>query len=75
MPANFEALTLGGIVGRAIAYVGLGCVSLGVLGIIASLATASAVLSSFGSVLLGLGLLTVFIGVGVHLLNRIGGSD
>ena len=51
--------------GRAIAYAGLG-----VLGIVASLVTASAVLASFGSVLLGLGLLTFFIGVGIHLLNR-----
>ena len=55
--------------GRAIAYAGLTVVGLGVLGIIAGLVTAGVVLSSFGSVLLGLGLLTFFTGVGVHLLN------
>ena len=56
--------------GRAIAYAGLVVVGLGVLGMVVSLAVASSVLTSLGSVLMGLGLLAFIIGVGVHLLNR-----
>ena len=56
--------------GRAIAYAGLVVVGLGVLGMVVSLAVASSVLTSLGSVLMGLGLLAFIIGVGAHLLNR-----
>ena len=58
------------MMGRAIAYAGLVVVGLGVLGMVVSLAVASSVLTSLGSVLMGVGLLAFIIGVGVHLLNR-----
>ena len=56
--------------GRAIAYAGLVVVGLGILAMLVSLAIAGAAMTGIGSVLMGLGLLTFFIGVGVHLLNR-----
>ena len=60
--------------GRAIAYAGLVVVGLGILGLLVTLFVGSAVLMNLGSVLMGLGLLTFFIGVGVHLLNPDGGN-
>ena len=56
--------------GRPIAYAGLVVIGLGILGLLVNLVAGSPVLMNLGSVLMGLGLLTFFIGVGAHLLNR-----
>ena len=58
--------------GRAIAYAWLVAIGLGTLGALVASFVGSAFLMNLGSVLMGLGLLTFIIGVGVHLLNREG---
>ena len=60
--------------GRSIAYAGLVVVCLGILALLFSLFGGAAVLVSLASVLIGLGLLTFLIGVGVHLLNLQGSN-
>ena len=60
--------------GRSIAYAGLVVVCLGILALLFSLFVGAAVLVSLASVLIGLGLLTFFIGVGVHFLNLQGSN-
>lgn len=58
--------------GRAIAIAGLVAIGLGILGLLVGFVPGGTFLVNLGSVLMGLGLLTFIIGVGVHLLNRPG---
>ena len=58
--------------GRAIAYAGLVVVGLGILALLVNFVARSPYLMDLGAVMMGLGLLTFFIGVGAHLLNSEG---